>query len=219
LPAPFENASETAPPRKRIFFASECAPENFSTALKQNNIIFLSSWSLNADVGFDSHGGAVRQCCGRGSPTHRDLHNGATVRGAVMKAGSAIFICLSVVWFSAWTNPATAQTQQDLMKVCAEEWNSLKSTNKTAGKVYQDFVKECLAKHKASAPPAATNTKVNLNTATAAELDRLPHIGRTRAQAIIAARAQNKFKNWEDFVARKVVPENAGAAIHGLVEF
>ena len=118
-----------------------------------------------------------------------------------MKVGVAISICLSAIWFLAWTNPVTAQTQQEWMKACAEEWNNLKSANKTAGKVYQDFVKECIAKHKASAPPVSTTTTVNMNTATAAELGRLPHIGRTRAQAIIAARAQKKFKNWDDFVA------------------
>jgi DNA uptake protein ComE-like DNA-binding protein len=136
-----------------------------------------------------------------------------------MKVGLATSICLSAVWLLAWPHPAAAQTQQELMKVCAEEWNGLKSANKTTGKVYQDFVKECLTKHKASAPPAAATTKLNLNTATAAELDRLPQIGPTRAQAIIAARNQEKFKNWDDFAARKIVPENAETAIKDLVGF
>jgi DNA uptake protein ComE-like DNA-binding protein len=136
-----------------------------------------------------------------------------------MKIGLAISAGLSAVWLLAWPNPAPAQTQQDLMKVCAEEWNTLKSANKATGKVYQDFVKECLAKHKASAPPAAATAKVNLNTATVAELDRLPQIGATRAQAIIASRDREKFKNWDDFVARKIVPANAEAAIKDLVGF
>ncbi len=136
-----------------------------------------------------------------------------------MKIGLAISASLSAIWFLVWSNPASAQTQQELMKVCAEEWNTLKSGNKTTGKVYQDFVKECLAKHKASAPPAAATTRVNLNTATAAELDRLPQIGATRAQAIITARNQEKFKNWDDFITRKIVPENAEAAIKDLVGF
>ncbi len=136
-----------------------------------------------------------------------------------MKIGLATSVGLSAIWFLIWSNPATAQTQQELMKVCAEEWNTLKSANKTTGKVYQDFVKECLAKHKPSAPPAAATTRVNLNTATAAELDRLPQIGATRAQAIITARNQEKFKNWDDFIARKIVPENAEAAIKDLVAF
>jgi competence protein ComEA len=61
--------------------------------------------------------------------------------------------------------------------------------------------------------------KVNLNTATAAELDKLPHIGPTRSKAIIAARAKGKFKNWDDFVARKVLPADAAAAIKGSVSF
>jgi DNA uptake protein ComE-like DNA-binding protein len=72
------------------------------------------------------------------------------------------------------------------------------------------------AKPAATAPMAKT---VNLNTATAAELDALPQIGPARAKAIVDARAKGKFKNWDDFVARKVVPSNAEAAIKNLVNF
>jgi hypothetical protein len=55
---------------------------------------------------------------------------------------------------------ASAQTQQELMKVCADEWNNLKVANQTAGKVYQDFIRECLARHRVvpkpdSRPPSA----------------------------------------------------------------
>src|SRR6516165_8348791 len=60
----------------------------------------------------------------------------------------------------------------------------------------------------ATAPQVA---KTNLNTATAAELDKLPHIGPARAKA--------KFKNWDDFVARKVVPADAAAAIKEVASF
>jgi DNA uptake protein ComE-like DNA-binding protein len=64
-----------------------------------------------------------------------------------------------------------------------------------------------------------TAQKVNLNTATAQELDALPQIGPARAKAIIDARTKDKFKNWDDFVARKVVPSNAVTAIKDLVSF
>lgn len=77
-----------------------------------------------------------------------------------------------------------------------------------------------------SAPaPAATKStpavtaKVNLNTATAAELDALPQIGPARAKAIVEGRAKGKYKNWDDFVARKVIPTNAEAAIKDRVSF
>jgi DNA uptake protein ComE-like DNA-binding protein len=66
--------------------------------------------------------------------------------------------------------------------------------------------------------PAVTK-KVNLNTATAEELDALPQIGPARAKAIVEGRAKGKYKNWNDFVARKVIPSNAEAAIKGLVSF
>jgi competence protein ComEA len=68
----------------------------------------------------------------------------------------------------------------------------------------------------ATAPVAA---KTNLNTATAAELDKLPKIGPARSKAIIEARGKEKFKNWDDFAARKVVPSDALAAIKDVVSF
>jgi len=71
-----------------------------------------------------------------------------------------------------------------------------------------------------SAPaPAAVTAKVNLNTATAAELDALPQIGPARAKAIVEGRAKGKYKDWNDFVARKVIPTNAEAAIKDRVSF
>jgi competence protein ComEA len=69
---------------------------------------------------------------------------------------------------------------------------------------------------------AATNpvaAKVNLNTATAAELDKVSQIGPARSKAIVEARAKEKFKNWDDFVARKVVPADAAAAMKDVVSF
>ena len=69
---------------------------------------------------------------------------------------------------------------------------------------------------------AATNqvaAKTNLNTATVAELDKLPQIGPARSKAIVEARAKAKFKDWNDFVARKVVPADAQAAIKDVVSF
>jgi DNA uptake protein ComE-like DNA-binding protein len=69
---------------------------------------------------------------------------------------------------------------------------------------------------------AATATavaKINLNTATEAELDKLPHVGAHRSKAIIAARSKEKFKDWDDFVARKLVPADVAAAIKDSVSF
>jgi len=82
----------------------------------------------------------------------------------------------------------------------------------------------------APAKPATTTTgaataaapvvaKTNLNTASKDELDKLPHIGPARSKAIVEARAKDKFRNWEDFVARKVIPSDAAAAIKDVVAF
>jgi DNA uptake protein ComE-like DNA-binding protein len=71
--------------------------------------------------------------------------------------------------------------------------------------------------------PAATQAqgqKVNLNTAAEGDLDKLPQIGPARAKAIVENRAKSgRFKDWNDFVARGVVPSNAEAAIKDLVRF
>jgi DNA uptake protein ComE-like DNA-binding protein len=76
------------------------------------------------------------------------------------------------------------------------------------------------AQKKGPAPaPAPIATKVNLNTANAEELDKLPQIGPARAKAIIEARAKGRFRNWDDFTARNVVPANAERAIKDLVTF
>jgi DNA uptake protein ComE-like DNA-binding protein len=68
--------------------------------------------------------------------------------------------------------------------------------------------------------PAQQGTLVNLNTAPENELDKLPQIGPARAKAIIEARTKGgRFKDWNDFVARGVVPSNAEAAIKDKVRF
>ena len=71
----------------------------------------------------------------------------------------------------------------------------------------------------AQTDPSTTAGPLNINTATADELDGLPQIGPARAKAIIEARAKAKFKNWDDFVARKVVPADSVAAIKDVVSF
>jgi competence ComEA-like helix-hairpin-helix protein len=57
--------------------------------------------------------------------------------------------------------------------------------------------------------PGTTNPAqgglIDINTATAAELDKLPGIGTARAQAIIANRP---YKGKDDLVQRKIVPQN-----------
>jgi competence protein ComEA len=53
-----------------------------------------------------------------------------------------------------------------------------------------------------TAAPAAQAARVNVNTATAAQLDGLPQIGAARAQAIITERGKGRFLNWADFDRR-----------------
>ena len=66
---------------------------------------------------------------------------------------------------------------------------------------------------------APVASKINLNTATAAELEKLPKISPVQSKAIMEARAKAKFKNWDDFVARKLVPASSAAALKDVVTF
>jgi DNA uptake protein ComE-like DNA-binding protein len=77
----------------------------------------------------------------------------------------------------------------------------------------------------APAPTTAAvpaGTKVNLNTATAAQLDALPTIGKARSKVIITERAKSPFKDWSDFDTRtQHTSVNAGVKtkIKDLVTF
>lgn len=74
-------------------------------------------------------------------------------------------------------------------------------------------------------PPAAGQAqgqRVNLNTASASELDSLPQIGAARAQAILAERAKGRFRDWADFerrMAGTAVNQTALNAIKDRVRF
>lgn len=50
--------------------------------------------------------------------------------------------------------------------------------------------------------PAVAAKMVNVNTADAKELDKLPGIGKARAKVILAERAKGSFKDWADFDKR-----------------
>jgi DNA uptake protein ComE-like DNA-binding protein len=61
--------------------------------------------------------------------------------------------------------------------------------------------------------------KTDLNTAVEIELRKLPKMSAGSAKAIVAARTKSSFKNWNDFVARRVVPTFTERAIKDVVTF
>lgn len=61
--------------------------------------------------------------------------------------------------------------------------------------------------------------KVNLNTATADELRKLPRLSPGGVTAIVESRKKSNFKDWNDFVNRKLVPPFTQNEIRGLVTF
>ena len=66
---------------------------------------------------------------------------------------------------------------------------------------------------------APVTAKLNLNIATEAQLEKLPKMTPAQAKAIMHARDKAKFKDWNDFVARKVISADAAAAIKDSVTF
>ncbi|WP_100963375.1 helix-hairpin-helix domain-containing protein [Bosea sp. FBZP-16] len=75
-----------------------------------------------------------------------------------------------------------------------------------------------------AAKPAAPTTqaqtkKVNINTASAAELEQLKGIGEARSKKIVEERGKAKFKNFDDLVKRSVLPSNVEAEIKDHITF
>lgn len=75
-----------------------------------------------------------------------------------------------------------------------------------------------------AAKPVAPTTqaqakKVNINTASASELEQLKGIGEARSKKIVEERAKAKFKNFDDLVKRSVLPSNVEADIKDHVTF
>ena len=68
-------------------------------------------------------------------------------------------------------------------------------------------------------PAAAQAKKININTATAAELDTLKGIGEARSKKIIEERGKAKFKDFADLVKRGTLPANVEAEIKDKVTF
>ena len=74
----------------------------------------------------------------------------------------------------------------------------------------------------AAAQPAAKMALINVNTATAAELDGLPQIGPARSKAIMDNRVAAKggaYKDLADLEKRADLPSNAIAAIKDKIKF
>jgi competence protein ComEA len=73
---------------------------------------------------------------------------------------------------------------------------------------------------KPAAPATQAQTKkININTASASELDTLKGVGEARAKKIIEERAKAKFENFDDLVKRNVLPANVEAEIKDKITF
>ncbi|MCV9940633.1 helix-hairpin-helix domain-containing protein [Boseaceae bacterium BT-24-1] len=63
------------------------------------------------------------------------------------------------------------------------------------------------------------SSKLNLNTATQDELRKLPSLNSGNAATIIEARKKSRFKDWNDFTGRRLVPPFTEKEIKNLVTF
>ena len=69
----------------------------------------------------------------------------------------------------------------------------------------------------AAIPTAANDSKIDINTATAAELATLPGIGERRARAMVELREQRPFASLADLVHRGVIKTNELQALAPLI--
>jgi competence protein ComEA len=70
-----------------------------------------------------------------------------------------------------------------------------------------------------AAKPVPVGQRININTASAEQLDSLKGIGPARAKKIIEERAKTRFKNFDDLVQRNVLPSNVEADIKDKISF
>jgi competence protein ComEA len=71
----------------------------------------------------------------------------------------------------------------------------------------------------ATSPGASSSGKVNINTASVAELDALPGIGAAYAQRIVDYRAKNgPFQRTQDLVDAKIVPSSTYDKVKDLID-
>ncbi|MDB9456329.1 DUF655 domain-containing protein [Dolichospermum circinale] len=78
-------------------------------------------------------------------------------------------------------------------------------------------VKQCPQIQKPSSSTISTPTKINLNTATQAELETLPGVGKKLAQKIIIARQQQKFTSLEDIGKIPGISDKTLAKWEGII--
>jgi competence protein ComEA len=70
-----------------------------------------------------------------------------------------------------------------------------------------------------AAKPIPAGQRININTASAEQLDTLKGIGPARAKKIIEERAKARFANFDDLVKRNVLPSNVEADIKDKISF
>jgi len=139
-----------------------------------------------------------------------------------MKTLALAVIALPIFGVAAFAQSAGPAAQQSTQQARMVTCNADAKAKSLAGDARKAFMADCLTdKSKAAAAPsnattptppaqAAVRASVDVNHASADQLDALWGVGKVRAAAIIAGRP---YKSLDDFHAKHVVPENVFARI------
>jgi competence protein ComEA len=119
------------------------------------------------------------------------------------------------------TNAATAKKAKKKKKAATDDSGtaSSSSSSSSASSSAANDNSSAAAGAGSAASKLAPGEKININTASAADLDRLPGIGKSKAQAIIDYRTQNgPFKNLEDIEKVKGIKAGEYAKLKDNIE-
>lgn len=111
-----------------------------------------------------------------------------------------IFAAIAVIGLVG--TPVFAQTTAPAVPAPATKAPAVVLPAPKAPAVAAPAVKPPVATAPAATASAASGKLVNLNSATATELDTLPEVGKARAKTIVTERAKGAFKDWADFDKR-----------------
>jgi competence ComEA-like helix-hairpin-helix protein len=92
----------------------------------------------------------------------------------------------------------TAHYQREYERLWANSRLGLPSKIREAAQVLAQQCPTATGQPTATASPSLSTQRLNLNTASQSELEKLPGIGPTLAQRIIQARQQKPFQSWAD---------------------
>ena len=146
-------------------------------------------------------------------------HRVVPVGWQALVASAALILLVNFLpgaWSPAWAfaAPATAPEAEKVVEPAPDDKIAEGQTSEPAPKSTAKSNKTKASKNKPQAPKLAPGQRVNLNTATQKELEKIPGIGRVRAQAIIKGRP---YKSPEDIMKVKGIKKGTYQKIKDFI--